>query len=75
MNDFTKDELELIYLYVKGNIRTWPLADKIQSMLDNYCEHRKDVYPLYTASGDMPSAGYCYDCDSVIPRNFINDNQ
>ena len=39
MNDFTKEELQLAHEYLRGNTRTWKLADKIQSMIDNYCEH------------------------------------
>ena len=49
MNDFTKEELESIldaFHYLEDspswrNIDGWDriLADKIQSMIDNYCEH------------------------------------
>jgi hypothetical protein len=46
MNDFTKEELEEI-AHNFGEIRawsdtlerSWPLLDKIQSMIDSYCEH------------------------------------
>lgn len=55
MNDFTKDELEKLLswadVYTEFG-RSWttklqmPLIDKIQSMIDNYCEHhwRKGVH-------------------------------
>jgi hypothetical protein len=49
MNDFTKDELELILsdldhavfsrYYAEGKAE---LRKKIQSMIDNYCEHESD---------------------------------
>lgn len=44
MNDFTKEELTALYLClnpvrIKPNI-CYELKDKIQSMIDNYCEHR-----------------------------------
>jgi hypothetical protein len=46
MNDFTKEELEEIAFNL-GEIRvwsetlesSWPVLDKLQSMIDNYCEH------------------------------------
>lgn len=42
MNDFTKEELENI---LNGNIEIYPhshmdLRNKIQSMIDNYCDHQ-----------------------------------
>ena len=51
MNDFTKDELNIIYLdmtiYAKRNtppLKESPshldLRNKIQSMIDNYCDHK-----------------------------------
>lgn len=55
MNDFTKDELEDLIswadVYTEFG-RSWtdkvhrPLIDKIQCMIDNYCEHEygKSVY-------------------------------
>lgn len=48
MNDFTKEELELIYRmfhhfvyspYWRKSDEEEPLKDRIQSMIDNYCEH------------------------------------
>ncbi len=42
MNDFTKEELKILKAAM-GEILFFPetprLIDKIQSMLDNYCEH------------------------------------
>lgn len=49
MNDFTKEELTILFLELNIAIRHWGeaeeykdypiLKDKIQSMIDNYCEH------------------------------------
>ena len=38
MNDFTKEELQIIWLSIAANY--FPeLKNKIQSIIDNYCEH------------------------------------
>lgn len=49
MNEFTKEELKILFLELNIAIRNWgeskdlknypKLKDKIQSMIDNYCEH------------------------------------
>ncbi len=49
MNEFTKEELTILFLELNIAIRNWGgekefndysnLKDKIQSMIDNYCEH------------------------------------
>ena len=49
MNDFTKDELEYLYqaIYERPNTITEKMdsmRDKIQSMIDNYCEHEHKEY-------------------------------
>lgn len=47
MNDFTKDELNFILNYMFGGSYRISTKDKesfrtkIQSMIDNYCEHEK----------------------------------
>lgn len=46
MNDFTKEELENI---LNGNIELYPatfsgLRNKIQSMIDTYCDHNWENY-------------------------------
>lgn len=50
MNDFTKDELDSIFLDMNHNILKagknnvapfyLKLRDKVESMIDNYCDHR-----------------------------------
>ena len=40
MNDFTKEELEELKYFLFGNPKSSvELCRKIQSMIDNYCEH------------------------------------
>lgn len=67
MNDFTKEEMEEILLgmrhfyvaYYNGFIPEekskissgWGILNKLQSMIDNYCEHE-----------DFRSCFYCEDC-------------
>lgn len=77
MNDFTKEELEMIrYSFHETIVRNDPwgnpcllsmhrtLKDKIQSMIDNYCEHS------WSAVGIHPWL-HCYKCKG----NFNYDNQ
>lgn len=77
MNDFTKDELNILLLEMniviqrttkEGILSISPiyfkLRDKIQSMIDNYCEH--DWQP----GKHLFSETYCTKCMSVL-----NDNQ
>lgn len=61
MNEFTKEELENI---LNGNIEIYPytysdLRNKIQHMIDTYCEHKQRQYyehvPVYE----------CKDCQMV----------
>lgn len=80
MNDFTKEELEEILValdYVRDGIDEFlpanPLMAKLQSMIDNYCEHEKNVWPLYTSKGDLPSAGLCFECNKSVNKEFINE--
>lgn len=57
MNNFTKEELELLKNYIYRNYKElpekyWPKEDydlfiKLQTMIDNYCEHESDGYAYY----------------------------
>ena len=47
MNDFTKKELNILHEFLDTACElysepdsTYSLRDKIQSMIDNYCEHK-----------------------------------
>ncbi len=69
MNDFTKEELQIIVDCVKGfawdceaNIdTTCKLKAKIQSMIDNYCEH------IHGGEAEI-FVDVCNKCDSLLPR-------
>lgn len=41
MNDFTKEELHRLYAMAKifDGKAIFPIRNKLQSMIDNYCEH------------------------------------
>ena len=62
MNDFTKEELKILFLELNIAIRHWGdakeykdypmLKDKIQTMIDDYCEHER-------------SSG-CLDCNTAM---------
>lgn len=49
MNNFTKEELQCLLLtldnvYIASRtVRQHELQEKIQSMIDNYCEHKPDI--------------------------------
>lgn len=71
MNDFTKEELEeLIYdieiaLQEYGTLdKPYHLRTKIQSMIDNHCEHEN------TRNGDP-----CLECCDCGKQGFFNDNK
>jgi hypothetical protein len=39
MNDFTKEELENMLSIIDFEMHTQSLCNKIQSMIENYCDH------------------------------------
>lgn len=59
MNDFTKEELKKIYKNLEGDASNDHagelIVDKIQSMIDNYCEHKKSICSFI-----------CEECDKLI---------
>lgn len=64
MNDFTKEELILILGLLRGaysvSLHGKELrAEKIQSMIDNYCEHN----PTYTDECRTCNAVHCGNCE------------
>ena len=75
MNYFTKDELgELEFIlgqwcYPKGNYpNSETILKKIQSMLDNYCEHE--------CNGEAEIfIDTCRKCNAYLLRDSHNDNQ
>ncbi len=79
MNGFTKYELQSL-LWAIGYVRERTnncgdtmrlLKKKLQSMIDGYCEHRRNVWPTYTKSGDLPIAGFCYECNKPVDKENI----
>ncbi len=56
MNDFTKEELIKIKQYVGFCDYHTPISSKIQSMIDNYCEHEK-VVPNYGPNTECATCG------------------
>ena len=70
MNDFTKEELELIAECVDSDFlcTNWPksmyepLINKIKSMIDNYCEHEDTLLNC----GDE----YCVKCKRLLNGNI-----
>lgn len=67
MNDFTKEELGQIHEILVDVCRQWKepdstyeLRDKIQSMIDNYCEQHTWI-ESYNADGRM----ICFHCKAV----------
>ena len=71
MNDFTKEELEIIKHGVdwvfehqdfKDKSSVLILGRKIQSMIDNYCEHDKRPYESYVTGFQEK----CCKCDKVF---------
>jgi hypothetical protein len=62
MNDFTKEELEYIYNYIFNGAACISfgsheiIKNKLQSMIDNYCEHEETYY----SSGDNLVCSHCH---------------
>jgi hypothetical protein len=54
MNDFTKEELEIIYLNLCVNPKTHDILKKIEGLHQNYCEH------------ELTASGYCKKCQRKI---------
>ena len=70
MNDFTKEELEELlngYEHHSHNTRhNWPSLDlckKIQSMIDNYCEH--DFVTFLQDQNKEPFIEKCLECHEL----------
>lgn len=64
MNDFTKEELSYIYDELDSNyseLKNIPLMNKVEAMIENYCEHEFMEYMHGAAA--IP---YCNKCKRVI---------
>lgn len=84
MNDFTKDELNMMadgIVFIKNKCkvtdetlqRLHKIDQKLCSMINNYCEHKTNVWPLYTKDGCLPSGGVCYDCNKCIDKDLSDE--
>lgn len=75
MNDFTKHELEYLFEAIDSDIEcfnepeiAYSARDKLQSMIDNYCEHEKmefdgDVYGYSCKKCEKQFTGQVVDAD------------
>ena len=68
MNDFTKEELEILYKAldyclwkVPLGVDTRPVRSKVIDMIDNYCDHKNDK-----AVSDVDYGMVCADCDATL---------
>lgn len=54
MNDFTKEELERInYILKQHDFREAALINKLQAMIDDYCDHEFD-HELHSVRDELP---------------------
>lgn len=65
MSDFTKKELEELFFnlseirsWCDDAVRKWPLLDKIEFMLENYCSHDGEIGKDYPAEKCMKCGAY-----------------
>jgi len=71
MNDFTKEELEYIRNYIFNGAASISfekhevLRNKIQSMIDNYCEHDWENICCQCTLDKI----YCHKCERTIDDN------
>lgn len=65
MNDFTIDELNILIHYIGLTLDKvgLDLSVKIQSMIENYCEHEWQFYYM----GPHGNAVRCNKCNKGIP--------
>lgn len=85
MNDFTKEELGQIFLDINHNILKhgiqnvdpWylDLRDKVESMIDNYCEHENDISESIYPQKECKKCNKIVFGDFICPWGKLNDNQ
>jgi hypothetical protein len=75
MSDFTKEELERIlegiiwWLDGDSALYSEALIDKIQSMIDNYCEHKS---PWINIKDRLPDTDHVIAYCQSYPYNFVS---
>lgn len=62
MNDFTKNELKIIYLNLCDNEKTKDVLIKVGSMFINYCEHELECLIIS-----------CKENDSILKMGITGD--
>lgn len=67
MNDFTKEELSLMFISVPPVEATKELKNKLQSMIDNYCEHK-----WVSGCGSHDCHSSCVVCD-ICDQSLTGD--
>lgn len=81
MNDFTKEELEYLYQSIDNIVECYSepdigylVRDKIQRMLDNYCEHHWVTDPrLHFMSNPPQIKCICIKCGRYEMKEIINE--
>jgi hypothetical protein len=76
MNDFTKEELEELIWLAKNipyTMAKHPIYEKIQYMIDNYCEHETNYDTLTLRDEKLGILGYFDRCKKC--GEFLNDYQ
>jgi hypothetical protein len=81
MNDFTKDELQIMYLdmtfyyqstkILKESPKHLELREKIQKMIDSYCDPEKTTGWVYVRP-DIEVISICESCKEFVKRNMLN---
>lgn len=72
MNDFTKEELQYFLMIMKPFHWLWKndpieLKNKIQSMIDNYCEHHFKV--VLVGKKSLAAVVQCHKCGYGVVAN------
>jgi uncharacterized protein (UPF0305 family) len=65
MNDFTKEELkQILHGIYRANNEDLPVALKVQSMIDNYCEHVKGIE--FPGMCSICKKDLCFECGKML---------
>ncbi len=78
MNDFTKQELNTLYEFLDNACENYhesedvyELRDKIQSKIDNYCDHE---FKKTLSKSGMHFISMCHKCRTEKPWSILDDN-
>ena len=72
MNEFTKEELTYIHkALLEASFWQADLIPKIELMINDYCEHKNNIMPLYSVVGYVPHTYFCPHCDKYINKEFL----